>query len=206
MIYRRLREQRSYSTGLSGLTSYDSKTDYTVSYTTNPTQTAETQTTYDSTGKVILAQTVNTFSGSPLDALTATQTSCNQWNEGLLQSVAQGYQNGNALVTVTNTYNPFVGCQSSNTGSNPTIASTQTTLNDISTNNTKTVFYNYDIYNDVTGIVETDWGGGGVLLNASMYYTFPSSGPISLPQETVVFGQNAALASDTKYSSYDSRR
>jgi len=191
MIYRRLQERREYSGGGSTMTS---RVHHSVSYV--GTTTVETDTTYDASGTAV-ARTIHTISGSPLDALSLTATSCNAWNEGLEAQTEFGAPN--TLVTVANTYTTQSGCMN-----NPQLTTQTTTQND--SNAVSKVTFSYDSYNNVTDKVEYDWGAaspGGKLRDTTTAYlttqTYLDANLVRLPAEVKVFDGGTTLFSDTQY-------
>ena len=204
MIYRRLQERREYATGGSG-PNFTARTHYTVSYPAG--STADTSVSYDGNGQV-LAQTVHTYGGSPLDALALTGTSCNAWNEGLETKTEYGAPG--ALRTIVNTWSPQSGCQV-----NERLAA-QTTLND--SGQVSKMEFAYDNYGNVQDKTEYDWGpntpGPKRRKTHTNYVTDTAytltANLVSLPSEIQVFdetGGNETQVSETtlNYDEYQYR-
>ena len=181
MIYRRLQERREYASGGSTLTA---RTKYTVSSANS--STVETATTDDGNGN-ILARTVTTMNGSPLDALQLNGTSCNAGSEGLVTKIESGYPA--TLQTVTNTYASQAGCASPST-----LTARTTTLNDTGAVS-EVDFPSYDSYRNLLEQDEYDWGSGtkGPLLRTTKF-SYATGDPnytqnahlLHLPQDTTV--------------------
>jgi YD repeat-containing protein len=194
MVYRRLQQRREYAAGGSAFTA---KTQYTVTYP--GTATVDTDITYDATGN-LLAKTVHTLDGSPLDALKMTGTSCNAWNEGL--ETQTDYGTPNPIATVKNTYATQFGCMS-----NPHLTTRLTILDD--TNQFSEVTFSYDSYNNVAGEIDYDWGigaPGGALRQTQTAYNTSSQylnlNLVSLPAEVKILDGSNTLRADTQLT-YD---
>jgi RHS repeat-associated protein len=162
-IYRRVAERRTYADGstLEGRTVYSPASDGSSLITVN---------SYDA-NETMLASEKHYFTGNPIESLFqeldwqgSPVNTYPAWNEGKEFHVESYATNGTSatglLRSLTTTWQP--GATVGGFPVNPQVASTTTTIADVSPNLVTKQTFDYDQYNNRTDVREYDFGAGAV--------------------------------------------